>query len=180
MVIKIMVSRSRTLWRGSQPRFTVDEDSNQSPCDVPRRRLTCNRCPDRRPTFMRTRIACALTGLLTLANGSWPQRRTAHSRTVATSTPGSRRSWLAGVSTAIPVRTPRGSSTSRRRPRHWAAARAGRRSCRASWTKACSGSGSRRTRCRPSRRFPRPRRPRCATGSPAGRAGAPIRSIPTR
>ena len=89
---------------------------------------------------------------------------------VATSTPGSRRSWLAGVSTAIPDRTPRGSSTYRREPRHWRRARAGRRSCRASSTKARSGSGSSRTRCPPSRRCPRPRRPRCGTGSPAGRA----------
>ncbi len=36
-----------------------------------------------------------------------------------------------------------------------------RRSCRASPTRACSGSGSNRTRCRRSRRFPRPRRSRC-------------------
>ena len=48
---------------------------------------------------------------------------------------------------------------------------------RASPTKACSGSGSSRTRCRPSRRFPRPRRPRCGIGSPRGQPGAPIRSI---
>ena len=46
--------------------------------------------------------------------------------------PRSRRSWLVGVSTAIPVPTPRGSSTSRREPRRWPAGRAGRRSCRAS------------------------------------------------
>ena len=53
-------------------------------------------------------------------------------------------------------------------PRRWRAGRADRRSCRASSTKACSGSGSSRTRCPPSRRCPRPRRPCCETGSPAG------------